>query len=332
MLLAYLLIQRAVRELTFRRRHRLVARYQPFVDAITQFGAAPETLDLLRGVPAFHRRIVAGLLLAPLHVARGSLVSHVREAAIAIGLVEQWLADLRSRRWWLRADGVRALGFVAHLPALPAILRALNDEHQEVRAAAAEAAGRLGNPRAIPLLLAQLDNGSRYQRARVVDALQQLGPRVTPALADFVEAHPQHAALAAEVLELIGTAAAMDPLLQWCDDARGDVRAAALRALGSIGLDDRGYDVALQALDDADPGVRAMAARALGRGRRDAAVRALAGQLDDEWLPAAQAAGALRLLGAAGRAALQARAGDTGQAGDLARQMLWSAAPITAHA
>jgi hypothetical protein len=45
--------------------------------------------------------------------------------------------------------------------------------------------------------------------------------------------------------------------------------------------------------------------------------------LDDEWLPAAHAAGALRCLGAAGQAALRARARDDGQAGNLARQMLW---------
>ena len=67
-----------------------------------------------------------------------------------------------------------------------------------------------------------------------------------------------------------------------------------------------------------------MAARALGRGRRHDAVVSLAERLDDEWLPAAQAAGALQRLGGAGLAALHARARDEGQAGDLARQMLWS--------
>lgn len=87
----------------------------------------------------------------------------------------------------------------------------------------------------------------------------------------------------------------VDPLLQWCTDSRSDVRAAALGALGSIGLDNRSYDVALRALGDADPQARAMAARA-------------------------------------GLAALQARAREEGQAGDLARQMLWSRPPIAAHA
>lgn len=330
-LLAYLVIQRGVRELAWRRRQTLVTRYRPLTDAITQVGLTPEALERLRGVPAVHRRIIADLLLAPLRAARGNFVAHVRHAAAAIGLVDQWLADLRNPRWWLRADGVRALGFVEEPSALPAIMQALDDEHEEVRAAAVEAAGRLGDSRAIPALLGHLADGSRYQRARVIDALRNLGPAVTPALVELVRVRPDHARLAADVLGLIGTVAAIDPLLLWCADSRGDVRAAALGALGSIGLDDRSHYFALRALGDADPAARAMAARALGRGRREDAVVYLADRLDDEWLPAAQAAGALRRLGGSGRAALQARALDEGQAGDLARQMLWSPQPMGAQ-
>jgi hypothetical protein len=323
-LLAYLVTQRVVRELVWRRRQTLVTRYQRVIDTITQFSLMPQALERLRRAPAFHRRIVADLLLAPLHAARGDVVSHVRDAAVAIGLVEHWLADLQNRRWWLRADSVRALGLIEERSALPAIMRALDDEHEEVRAAAVEAAGTLGDPRAIPALLGHLADGSRYQRARVVDALRSLGPPVTPALVELARARPEHARLAADILGLIGTVAAVDPLLQWCGDSRSDVRAAALGALGSIGLDDRSYYFALRALGDSDPQARAMAARALGRGRREDAVGYLAERLDDEWLPAAQAAGALRRLGGAGVAALQARLRDEGQAGDLARQMLWS--------
>jgi hypothetical protein len=330
-LLAYLILQRAVRDLAWRRRQTLVTRYRPVIDAIMQCGPTRLAVERLRRAPAWHRRIVADLLLAPLHAARGDLVQHVRNAAMAIGLVDQWITDLGNRRWWRRADSVRALGFVEELSALPAIMRALDDKHEEVRAAAVDATGRLGDPRAIPALLGHLADGSRYQRARIVDALRNLGPPVTPALVELARAHPDCTRLAAEVLGLIGTIAAIDPLLQWCSDPRSDVRAAALGALGSIGLDDRSYYFALRALGDGDPQARAMAARALGRGRREDAAGYLAERLDDEWLPAAQAAGALRRLGGAGRAALEARARDEGQAGDLARQMLWSPQPIAAH-
>jgi hypothetical protein len=331
-LLGYLVLQRVIRDLAAGRRLTLVTRYRSAIDAITQGGPAPQALDRLRRAPASHRPIVAGLLLAPLRSARGDLVLHVREAAMAIGLVEQWLADLENRRWWVRAEGVRALAFVQEPSALPAILHALDDEHEEVRAAAVEAAGRLGDPRAIPALLEHLADGPGYQRARVVEALRILGPPVTPALVELARARPDQTRLVADVLALIGTAAAIDPLLTWCGDSRTDVRAAALAALGSIGLDDRSYYYALRALGDPDPHVRAMGARALGRSSRQEAASYLAERLDDEWLAAAHAAAALRRLGATGRVALEARAHDQGQAGDLARQMLWERQPIAAEA
>jgi hypothetical protein len=330
-LLTFLMIQRAVREVRFKRRQKLMARYQPLVDVITQSGVTPPVLETLREAAVRHRPIVAELLLKPLHAARGRLVIHVREAVAAIGLVEHWTANLQNRRWWVRADSIRALGFVEQLSAVPAVLNALNDDHAEVRAAAVDALARLNDPRAIDALLARLGDSSYHQRARVVDALRNLGTAVTPALVEVAHVRPDCTRLVAEILGLIGTTAALEPLVIWCSDPKPEVRAAALEALGSIGLDDRSYYFALRALGDTDPRARAMAARALGLARREGAVDHLTTQLDDEWLPAAQAAGALRRLGVAGKAALQARAADTGQAGDLARQMLWAPQPAAAR-
>lgn len=331
-LLSFLIAQRGVRELAWRRHQVLLARYRPLIDEVMQSPPSVHLLDRLRRTPARHRRVLTGLLLAPLHAARGDLVSYVHDAARALGLIERWQADLRNRRWWVRADAARALGAVEDRPSHAAIMNALEDSHDEVRAAAVDAVGRLGNLDAIPPLLEHLGDGSRYQRARVIEALRNLGPLVTPALVEHVRVNPEHARLAVEVIGLIGTAAATEPLLQWCSDERADVRAAALSAIGSIGLDDRGYYYALRGLSDTDPQARAMAARALGRGRREEAVSYLAERLDDEWLPAAQAAGALRSLGSTGVAALVARSRDQGQAGDLARQMLWSQQPAAADA
>ncbi len=323
LLLGYLFIQRAVRSVAERRRQRRIARYRPLVDTITQHGLSAATLTTLRHVPTSHHPTLSGLLLAPLHSTKGEMVGHVHAAASALGLVDQWKADLEHRHWWRRAEGARALGFVEDPSALPLILGALEDDHKEVRAAAVDAVGRLRDERAIPALLAQLNDGSQHQGVRVIDALSSLGPTVTPALIDLARTQPESLRRIADVLGMIGAPGAVDVLVDWCSDPRSEVRAAALTALGSLGLTDRSYYHVLKALGDDDPQARAMAARALGRsGRADAAVR-LAARLDDEWLPAAQAAGALRQLGAPGRAALQARAEDQGQAGDLARQMLW---------
>ena len=323
-LFAFLLIQRALRELKWRRRQTRITRYRPLVDAVTLVTPTLETLTRFHGMSPSDRRVVAELLLAPLHAARGAIVSNARVAAAALGLIDQWSRDLHDTRWWRRANSIRALGFVEEPLALSAILEGLDDTNREVRAAAVEALGRLGDSRAIPALIGHLADAARYQRTRVVDALRSLGPAVTPALVELGRSRPERAQLASEILGLIGTTAAIEPLLEWCSDERGEVRAAALGALGSIGLDDRSHYFALKALGDPEPQARAMAARALGRGGREAAVGYLAERLDDEWLPAAQAARALRQLGGAGLAALKARAGDEGQAGELARQMLWS--------
>ncbi|MDQ3069032.1 MAG: HEAT repeat domain-containing protein [Acidobacteriota bacterium] len=323
-LIIYLFINRFFREMASTRRQALILRYRPEIDAVMQGGATPDSVSRLRQTPPSHRRLLASLLLAPLHAARGDLVSHARDAARALGLIDLWRRDLRSRRWWVRADGVRALGFVEEALALTAILDAFDDPHLEVRAAAIDAAGRMGDARAIPVLLEQVTGAARHQRARVVHALHSLGAPVTPALVGYVHDHPQHARIAAEVLGMIGTPAAVEPLIAWCGADAADVRAAALEALGSIGLDDRSYYFALRGLQDDDPATRAMAARALGRARREEAVSYLAQRLDDEWLPAAQAAAALQRLGAPGHAALMRRVSDAGQAGDLARQVLWT--------
>jgi hypothetical protein len=321
--LLFLLGQRAVRALAARHTRQLESRYTKAVDAFVTPSGGTDSLPVLRAAPRRHRRLLADLLLRPLRVARGELIADLREGAAAAGVIEMWMEDLRRDRWWRRADAVRALGLVQEARAYESIVRLLEDDHEEVRAAAVEALGLLGDPRAVGPLLGALSNASRHQRVRVVDALSRLGPGAVPAVAEHGADHPANADIAAEVLGQIGGTQAIDDLLRWTSSADPAVRAAAIGALGTIGLDDRTYYHALRALSDTDPNVRSLAARALGRtGRADAAPY-VARLLDDEWIAAAHGARALGRLGAAGEAALRARAGETGLAGDLARQMLW---------
>jgi len=86
---------------------------------------------------------------------------------------------------------------------------------------------------------------------------------------------PDRLTLVGDILAVTaGTAAAAD-LMSWSNANDPQVRAAAIGALGTIGLDDRGFYFALRALDDDQAMVRAMAARALGRSGRDDAVEYL---------------------------------------------------------
>jgi len=207
------------------------------------------------------------------------------------------------------------------------LTRALDDSHQQVRAAAVDSLGRIGDASVAPLLLARLPEQARNERTRIVEALRRIGGEAITPLLEHTRHHPADRALAAEVLALLGGSDAVTALLDWTTDDRAAVRAAAWRALATIGIDNRAFYHALRALADDDADVRAAAALAVGRSGRPESASYLAARLDDEWVVAAQAARALSRVGASGLAALQQRAdGAEGLGRDLARQLAWEAA------
>ena len=322
-MLAHLVLHRAVDEIGFRRRKRLADRYRPIVDGLLAPGTSEASIEALAAAPGTHRPVIETLILRPLAVATGSVVNQFRAGAQAANLIPFWTEQLSSPRWWIRAEAARALGLVRERAALPAVSAALDDAHEEVRAAAVEALGYIGNEQSIEALLERLGEPSRYQRVRIVDALRSFGDVATPALVKHAGARPGDAATVADILGLVGGQVAAEALKGWVADPRVEVRAASLHSLGTLGLDDEGMAIALRALDDPAPSVRAASARALGRTRRQDVTLWLAAHLDDEWIVAATSADALRHLGDPGQAALQARAGGTGYASELARQVLW---------
>lgn len=325
-LFTYVLIRHAVVNLRERHEAQLQALYQPAVDAVLAAqdpGQLEAAIGGLVTAPRRYRRQIGRMLVKPLRVASGSPVDSARAAATRIGLVDGWREDLDAHQWWIQAEAARALGLVRAEGVLKPLLARLDDPHEEVRAAAVEALGHLGDPGCVPALLAALPDASRHQRARVVEAIRELGPGVAHALVAHARVHPGDLATVAELLGFTNAASAADDLLAWSNHDDGHVRAAALQAIGSLGLDDRAYYYTLRALGDSTSEVRAMAARALGRSRRRDAAPYLAEHLGDEWLVAAHAATALRMLGPAGERELQARKDAPGLAGVLARQMLW---------
>lgn len=321
-----LIAWRTVDEVRFLRRQKVTARYRPMVEALCSSTPDPSAVARLLDTPVRHRGIVAELMLADLRLTTGDVVSRLREVARTLGLIDQWMTALDDRRWWVRAAGIRALGLIREAAILDRLITALDEPHEEVRAAAVDALGRLGDPRCAPLLLARLPDESRHQRARVVEAIRALGPSIGAVLLDHARAQPSDTTMTLDILGIVGSTSAVDSLLEWSGSPDPAVRTAALRAIGSIGLDDRGFFYALRGLDDGHPDVRGMAARALARSGRQAAVPYLVTHLDDEWLTAAHCATGLRRLGAPGAAALEVRAASTGQGADLARQMLWERA------
>ncbi len=320
-MLAWLTAQRLIRDRLAARLRRLQAQYQPLVDRVVG-GETDVAIARLARATQSRRRVAGAILLRQVRALTGQPIISAREFAGGIGLVPIWRRDLADRRWWRRADAVRALGAIQEASAYPDLVAALDDPNEEVRAAAAESLGRLGDVAAVTELLDRLPEQSRHQRVRIVEALRALGRQGGAAVLAYARAHPSLLPLVAELLALVCGTSALDDLIAWSADPRAEIRRAALAALGAIGLDDRSFYHALRALSDESPDVRATAARALGRSGRSDAAAYLAARLDDEWQVAAESARSLAQL-EGGRAELERVATAAGQAADLARQMLW---------
>src|SRR5688500_3434218 len=266
-----LIVQRGVRGLLWRHRMRLETRYRPLVRMLFEGSTAGPNQQALAATAARHRRLIARLLVEPLRVVSGEPVDRAREAARGLGVTALLNRDLSDRRWWRRAEAALVLGLMRETTSYDALMDLLDNSHEEVRAAAVEALGRLGDVRAVPALLDGLSAESRHQRARIVDAVTMMGRAGTPHLLAHAQATPAHLPLLAGLLASVAGPAALPYLLERTSDEAAEIRAGAMDALGTIGIDDRSYYYALRSLCDADSAVRAMGARALGRsGREDA--------------------------------------------------------------
>jgi len=328
--LAFVLAQRVVLKFRTWRHVRIRARYRPLLDtALTAEAAGRDSVAARLGrIPRRHRSVVAGALLEPLRIMRGSAVDRARLVAERIGLIAEWRAGLGRGTWPARARAAHALGLVRDRDAVPALVASLDSAHHEVRAAAVDALGMIGDVAAVQALLSRIGQQSRHEQARLVEALRRIGPAVTEAIVEIQADDPSDRRMLAEILALVGGTAARSTLLEWARDDEPSLRAAAWRAIGVTGMDDRVAYHALRALTDSDQRVRAHAALALGRAGRSDFVPYLAQHLDDEWEVAAHGARALSRLGEDGLAALRARecSGAGGHGLELARHFLWERA------
>ncbi|MGH7508857.1 MAG: HEAT repeat domain-containing protein [Gemmatimonadales bacterium] len=139
-----------------------------------------------------------------------------------------------------RAWAANVLGEVRAQRAFPAIVRALGDPEDEVRAKAATALGRLGDRRAVGYLMEHLlTDPAPFVRLRIASSLGQFGGpevinRLVRALGDpawWVRMR------SVEALEQVGSAAE-GPLLVALDDSDPEIRVRAAAALERLGVPD----------------------------------------------------------------------------------------------
>ncbi len=176
-----LILQRSLLEWRARRALRLAERYRPFIADWYAADAGTPAPAIFASVPRRHRATVGMLLTQPLQAFSGEMVDRSRALLENLGLVATWNRELQHRRWWRRAQAAGQLGLARVPQAIPELIARLDDDHDEVRAAALDALARIGDPSVIPALIAQL-RGSRHQRARVIGALREFGPAASVAL------------------------------------------------------------------------------------------------------------------------------------------------------
>ncbi len=252
------------------------------------------------------RVVIEQILLDHVQRVRGIERERLGRALDELGYVERYLAKLRSRRWWTRADGAERLGLAGAKKAVAPLVEAMEDEVPEVRMRAAKALGAVGGTAAVAPLVQTLREPNRWSTIRVADILSEMKQDVVGGLFEAYPGLGIHGKLAAlDVLGRVRSLRAVPWLRERLHDGVHDVRARAAHALGQIGDPDSGRELTA-ALSDAEWPVRAMAAKALGRIRHVAAVPNLCEALRDrEWWVRANAAEALRQMGEPGIAALE---------------------------
>jgi HEAT repeat protein len=139
-----------------------------------------------------------------------------------------------------RAWAANVLGELRTQRAFPALVRALNDQDDEVRGKAATALGRLGDRRAVHHLLEHLlTDSAPFVRVRIASTLGQFsGPEVIDRLVHALRDPAWWVRMrSVEALEQIGPSAE-GPLLVALDDPDATIRSRAAAALERLGVPD----------------------------------------------------------------------------------------------
>jgi HEAT repeats len=233
----------------------------------------------------------------------GTLLGEERERLASLaqttGLTAHAEARCRSRRWWLRLQGVRLLTLIgSNQEFLPVLLE---DSDPEVRAATVAWSVRYPQPATPQRLIDLLGDEQPLVSFAAQSALLKLAGSAVPALAAALQSIDRgYLEAALRVAVGLSDMRLLPPGLAYRKDSNPAVRALIAQLAGTVG-GERAITVLLEMLGDGSPEVRAAAAHGLGRLGHWPAGQPLLGALaDPAWVVRREAALALRSLGATG--------------------------------
>ena len=252
------------------------------------------------------------ILLRRIHAGDEAELGPLVRAFEELGLVSRYLEKLMRGGWWHRAEAAEGLGLARASRAQPALARALEDEHPEVRFRAARALGQVGDAEVMPALVLALNRPELVSTIRMANVLVSMGPSVIGAIvAVFDELEPRARIAALDVLSVVASVEDCVWIRERLNDADPNIRSRAAKALGAIG-DLFAGPALVRALQDPEWPVRAVAAKSLAALRYAPAVPELCDALrDSQWWVRANAAESLRRIGPVGLAALESMLEDS---------------------
>jgi HEAT repeat protein len=233
---------------------------------------------------------------------RRDLASLVRGAP----WVEQVLAQAGSRRWWKRLEAARLLAVVCVEDDGPLIARLLLDPHPAVTSAATAALAGCASPALVAVVVNGLPLCTPTVRLQQCIALRRHADIATAVVVRWLAMAVAPAALRAwiQLVEVLGTPAALAAVVPFASHPDVDVRTSAARALRHC-FSREGAEAVTRMLLDEDWRVRAAAARAVGALSVRAAIPTLMDAMHDEaWWVRFRAGLALAELADEGRSAL----------------------------
>jgi len=303
-MLGLIIVNKAWREL----REGFIARRRKILEEVL-FRYVMQTGQIETVLPSGNDRrdwpVIEEIFFDLLRVVRGNVSERAREAFERLGIVDHYHRQLKSRRWWLRAEAAEKLGLIASEKSTDELVKHMSDPMPEVQVRAAQALGSIGTTKSLRPLVMALKDAGRWSAIRVAGMLISAGDDAVDVLLEEFDHLPEHAKISAtDICGRIRSLRATPLLRQLLSDPSPDLRARAANALGMLG-DPTASELLESSLKDSAWAVRAMAAKALGRLKESGSIEALAKALtDSQWWVRANAAEALKNKGPAGQDAL----------------------------
>lgn len=293
-------------------------------ELVSRFAIPDVELEGWRKDPVFSERLIEAL-----DIFDGAQRDHLVEIARRIGLADDLLKGLASKRVGRRLDAVTALSRIADIEHKAAIERALNDPSPEVRVQAAFALARIGSSDSVPKIIRRMNSEDLWAAQLMADALTEFGSSAVAAMAADVlidrpgiEGQARYLPDLVRALGSIGDPTAEPALLHALGSDDPIIRLRAAEALGSSGTP-TSVPKLMRTLDDDDWRVRVKAAAALGQQRDARGLMNLRTALrDPEWWVRQAAAEAIGRIGGGDQVLIDALDDDDPFARDAAVERL----------